>query len=207
LRTIEVFAADWLFTTQRASRRQVVPPDRARGRQHRPGRHFGSGQRLEKIEFMILQALGCAHTSVRVMTPYFLPDERIITALSLAAYRGVELTCRAEHSNHPTVDWARGCRWPAADSRLPRVDLPAPFNHSKLMSVDGVWALVAAPTGMCAAFRLNFELDLESINRPGPADRRVVTAHQGTRSARARSTGARFAAPARWGCAAAVPYL
>jgi len=40
---------------------------------------------------VILQALSCARTSIKIMTPYFLPDERIITALSLAAYRGVEV--------------------------------------------------------------------------------------------------------------------
>jgi cardiolipin synthase len=38
---------------------------------------------------------------------------------------------------------------------------PAPFNHSKLMSVDGAWALVGSANWDARSFRLNFELDLE----------------------------------------------
>src|SRR5207237_1429250 len=82
-----------------------------------------------------------------------------LTARSLAAYRGVEVDLvLPEHSNHPTVDWgsrvqmapllAAGCRvW----------NYPAPFNHSKLMSVDGVWALIGSANWDVRSFRLNFE--------------------------------------------------
>jgi len=38
---------------------------------------------------------------------------------------------------------------------------PAPFNHSKLMTVDGIWCLVGSSNWDVRSFRLNFELDLE----------------------------------------------
>jgi cardiolipin synthase len=123
----------------------------------------GPDQDLEKIEFVILEAISCARGSVRIMTPYFLPDDRLITALALAAFRGVVVdVVLPEHSNHPTVDWgsraqigpllAAGCRvWTH----------PAPFDHSKLMTVDGIWCLVGSSNWDVRSFRLNFELDLE----------------------------------------------
>ena len=41
------------------------------------------------------------------MTPYFLPDERLITALALAAMRGVAVDLTVpEKSDHRWVDWA-----------------------------------------------------------------------------------------------------
>ena len=39
----------------------------------------------------MLQAISCARHRIEVMTPYFLPDQRLITALSLAAMRGVDV--------------------------------------------------------------------------------------------------------------------
>jgi cardiolipin synthase len=123
----------------------------------------GPDQDLEKIEMLVLEAIACARSSIQVMTPYFLPDDRIITALALAAMRNVAVDIvLPEHSNHPTVDWAMrahigpllaaGCRlW----TRKP------PFDHSKLMTVDGIWSLVGSANWDMRSFRLNFEINLE----------------------------------------------
>lgn len=123
----------------------------------------GPDQDLEKIELLVLEAIGCARTSIKVMTPYFLPDERIITALALAAMRGVGVdVVLPARTNHPTIDWAMrahidplltaGCRvWAHAP----------PFNHSKLMAIDGLWCLIGSANWDTRSFRLNFEVDLE----------------------------------------------
>ncbi|MBS0578143.1 MAG: PLDc N-terminal domain-containing protein [Proteobacteria bacterium] len=128
----------------------------------------GPDQDLEKIELLILAAIGCARTSIRVMTPYFLPDDRLITALALAAMRGVGVDIvLPARTNHPSVDWAMrahvgpllaaGCRvWAHA----------APFNHAKLMSVDGLWCLIGSANWDTRSFRLNFEVDLEAYHAP-----------------------------------------
>ncbi len=97
------------------------------------------------------------------MTPYFLPDERVITALALAAIRGVQVDLILPwRSNHRALDWAArahiaplitaGCRvWTHG----------LPFDHSKLMTVDGIWCLIGSANWDARSFRLNFELDLE----------------------------------------------
>ena len=126
----------------------------------------GPDQDLEKIELLVLEAIGCARTSIKVMTPYFLPDERIITALALAAMRGVGVDIvLPARTNHPTIDWAMrahidpllaaGCRvWAHAP----------PFNHSKLMAIDGLWCLIGSANWDTRSFRLNFEVDLEAYH-------------------------------------------
>ena len=56
---------------------------------------------------MILEAIACARQSIRVTTPYFLPDDWLVTALALASMRGVEVDVIVPaHSNHHIVDRA-----------------------------------------------------------------------------------------------------
>ncbi|RAI57233.1 phospholipase D-like domain-containing protein [Roseicella frigidaeris] len=123
----------------------------------------GPDQDLEKIEVVLLQAIACAQDSIRIMTPYFLPDERLITALALAAMRGVEVDIVVpERSNHRAVDWAmRAHVGPLLDAGC-RIWLDAPpFDHTKLMVVDHAWSLVGSSNWDLRSLRLNFELDVE----------------------------------------------
>jgi cardiolipin synthase len=161
---VDVFADDWQFSTGRQLSGEAWFPKLApAGSSIARAITSGPNQDLEKIELMILEAIGCARSSVKVMTPYFLPDERVITALALASFRGVEVDIvLPEHSNHPTVDWASRVQMApllAAGCRI--WTHPAPFNHSKLMTVDDLWCLVGSANWDVRSLRLNFELDLE----------------------------------------------
>lgn len=163
------FAADWLFATgeQLAGAHWFPPPapvGPARGRVITSG----PDQDVEKRELVLMAALAAAQSSVRIASPYFLPDDRICTALALAALRGVAVDIIVPaHPSHPFLDWAfaaqirplleAGCRvW----RRAP------PFEHAKLMTVDGAWALIGSGNWDVRSLRLNFELDLELHDPP-----------------------------------------
>src|SRR6202012_365175 len=84
---IDVFADDWALTSgeQLAGEKwypQLAPL--AGGNCVARVVTSGPDQDLEKIEFVILEAVACARGSVRIMRPYFLPGDRLITALALA---------------------------------------------------------------------------------------------------------------------------
>jgi cardiolipin synthase A/B len=211
---IEVFADDWSFTTgeQLAGARWFPESGPVEGG-NSVARVVTSGpdRDLEKIEFVILEALACARTSVRVMTPYFLPDDRIITGLALAAFRGVVVdVVLPEHSNHPTLDWAARAQIEpllAAGCRL--WTHPAPFDHSKLMTVDGTWSLVGSSNWDVRSFRLNFEVDIEVYD---PALARevdeLISAQQGDRILPAQLSARSFPIRIRDGAARLMlPYL
>jgi cardiolipin synthase A/B len=161
---VETFAEDWQFTTgEELDGRAWFPALAAAGAV--TGRVVTSGpdRDIEKIEMLALQAIGCARHSVAIMTPYFLPDDRLVTALALAAMRGVEVDIvLPEHSNHPLVDWAVGAEIApllVAGCRIWRN--PPPFEHSKLMTIDGAWCLIGSTNWDTRSFRLNFELNVE----------------------------------------------
>ena len=127
----------------------------------------GPDEDIEKVEFTILQATACARTSIWLMSPYFLPDEKLITALSLASLRGVEVDIVVpEISDHRIIDWA----WPANVGPLLRDGVriwicPPPFQHSKTMVVDSQWCLVGSSNWDMRSLRLNFELCVEVYDR------------------------------------------
>jgi cardiolipin synthase len=160
----EAFAGQWYFTTgETLAGPAWFPGPEAAGDSLARVITSGPDQDLEKIELLVLEAIACARSSIQIMTPYFLPDDRIITALALAAMRNVEVDIvLPAHSNHPTVDWAMrahigplltaGCRvWTHAP----------PFDHSKLMAVDQVWCFVGSTNWDMRSFRLNFEVNVE----------------------------------------------
>jgi cardiolipin synthase len=127
----------------------------------------GPDQDVEKIEFAVLQAIACAQGSIGVMTPYFLPDERLITALSLAALRGVAVDIVIpQRSDHRLVDWAtRANIGPLLKDGVQIWLCPPPFRHSKMMVVDGEWSLIGSSNWDMRSFRLNFELCMEVYDR------------------------------------------
>jgi cardiolipin synthase len=209
---IEVFAADWQFATQeRLGGDAWFPALAPTGDSTARVVTSGPDNDLEKIEFVILQALSCARKSIKIMTPYFLPDERIITALSLAVYRGVEVDLvLPEHSNHPTVDWGSRVQMGPLLKAGGRVwTYPAPFNHSKLMTIDDLWALVGSANWDVRSFRLNFELDIE-VYHSGVVRQvdELITAHQGARLSPSTLEGRSLPLRLRDGAARLlVPYL
>lgn len=158
------FAEDWSFLSDEDLSGAVWYPE-IQPSSSAIARAVASGpdQDVEKIEVVMLQALASARTSVRVMTPYFLPTEIVVTALVMASIRGVEVDLvLPERSNHLYVDWAtRAHIKPLLENGVRVWRNPPPFDHSKLMVVDGEWCFVGSSNLDTRSLRLNFELNCE----------------------------------------------
>ena len=122
---------------------------------------------FEKLRLTLIAALGEAESSVRIVTPYFLPDPTVIAALNLAALRGVQVDIILPAvSNLPFVRWASRALWWQVLERGCRIWLtPPPFDHSKLMIVDSHWVLLGSANWDPRSLRLNFELNVECYGR------------------------------------------
>ena len=161
------FAEDWQFTTGEHLEGDAwfpdIEPDAAAGEAVARVVTSGPDQDVEKIEYIVLQAIASARHQIRVMTPYFLPDERMITALELAAMRGVRVDIVLPAvGNHKLVDWATRAQIPPLlEARCHVWYNPPPFDHSKLLVIDGEWCLVGSSNWDMRSFRLNFELNVE----------------------------------------------
>jgi len=180
------FAEDWLFTTGESldgpaffPRLPAAGPVLARGVPDGPDEDF------ETIRWLLLGALAAARRRVRIVTPYFLPDPPLLTALNVAAMRGVEVqVVLPERTNLPIVQWAQTAQlWQVLDHGCGVWLSPPPFDHTKAMTVDGVWSLLGSANWDPRSLRLNFELDVESFDAEVAAE---VDALVEERLARAR---------------------
>jgi cardiolipin synthase len=71
----EAFAADWAFVTGEAlAGADWFPPLEAKGGVVARAIPDGPDEDFEKLRWTILAALSCARDSVKIVTPYFLPD-------------------------------------------------------------------------------------------------------------------------------------
>ncbi len=160
----EVFAEDWAFTT-----REVLdgpawfPSLTAVGDTTARLYTDGPDGDIEILRTVLLGALGAARESVRIVTPYFLPDQGLISALHVAALRGVRVDIVLPSKvNIPIVQWAATAQlWQVLRPGCRVYETPLPFDHTKLMVVDREWVLFGSSNWDPRSLRLNFELDVE----------------------------------------------
>jgi cardiolipin synthase len=162
------FAEDWHFATRERlegeawfPRLEPVGGTACRGIMDGPDDHF------EQIWMTLLGALENARHRVQIVTPYFLPDQTLITALNTAALRGVEVDILVpERGNLRFVEWAMAAQAPFVMEHGCRIWLTAPpFDHSKLMVVDGAWVLFGSANWDPRSLQLNFEFNVSCYDR------------------------------------------
>jgi cardiolipin synthase len=160
----EVFAEDWSFTTgEHLQGEKWFPLLEPRGPAIARGIADGPDENFEKLRWTILAAVTAAKKSVRIATPYFLPESTIIATLNLAAMRGVAVDILLPaHGNLRFVQWASRAQWWQVLKGGCRVWLsPPPFDHSKLLLVDDCWVLAGSTNWDPRSLRLNFEFNVE----------------------------------------------
>lgn len=164
----ETFADDWSFSTGEVLQgREWFPQIAEQGSVLARGVPDGPDENFESFRHLLLGAIACAESSIRVVTPYFLPDASLIIGLNVAAMRGitVDIVLPGENNILP-VQWAsmshlsqlvdRGCRiWIS----------PPPFDHTKLMVIDDLISFVGSSNWDPRSLRLNFEFNLECYDR------------------------------------------
>jgi cardiolipin synthase len=161
------FAEDWAFTTSERLTGDVWWPQLAAAGSAK-GRGIASGpdEDTGKIEIVLAAAVASARQRLRIVTPYFLPDQRLMSGIVLAALRGVEVeVVIPARSDHRLLDWAM--RSHLGFFAIPEIAIylsAAPFDHSKLMTVDGVWSGVGSANWDVRSLRLNFEFLLETYD-------------------------------------------
>jgi cardiolipin synthase len=164
----EVFSADWKFTTGESLDGERWFPDlEAQGTVLARGVSNGPDEDIEKLRLVLLGALSSARTRVVIVTPYFLPDADLISALNITALRGVQVDILL-----PQETDLRLVRW-AATAQLAQVleygcrvwIMPGPFMHTKLMVVDRIWTLLGSANWDARSLRLSFEFNVEVYDR------------------------------------------
>jgi cardiolipin synthase len=160
----EVFAEDWTFTTgEPLDGERWFPNLEPRGTTLARGVSSGPGEDLEKLRLVLLGALSSARTRVKIVTPFFLPDADLISALNITALRGVQVDVFLPQDNDLLlVRWAETAQFAQLLEYGCRIWIvPGPFTHTKLMVVDGIWTMLGSANWDARSLRLNFEFNIE----------------------------------------------
>ncbi len=160
----EVFADDWQFSTDEELRGEKFFPRLQKvGKTLARGIPDGPDEDLDKLRWTIKGAIASARDRVRIMTPYFIPDPPMVSLLAVAALRGIQVDIILPAVNNlPIVNWASKAHLRPLLNRGCRIFYtPPPFDHSKLMVVDGMWFLCGSANIDPRSLRLNFEFNLE----------------------------------------------
>lgn len=165
----ETFVKDWAFTTgEKLSGRAWFPDLEPFGDVLARGIVDAPDRDINNLERVFLSAITAARRSIRVLTPYFLPDPVLMYALHLAAQRGIEVDVIVpERGNLPVVRWAMWGQYRQFLRGAARVWVtPPPFDHSKLLVVDSYWVSIGSSNWDPRSLRLNFEFNLECYDEP-----------------------------------------
>ncbi|MBU2810119.1 cardiolipin synthase [Acidithiobacillus thiooxidans] len=164
-----VFVNEWLYSSGETLRGEPwfleedeIPHE---GRVLARGIAAGPNEQQERLRGSYLTALNVAQKSVKIMSPYFIPDEVLIAAIGDAINRQVEVDIFIPRNNSKILLAATMGTINEILGHGARLWLcPPPFNHSKLMIVDDQWLLMGSGNWDERSLRLNFEFNVECYN-------------------------------------------
>jgi cardiolipin synthase A/B len=160
------FEQDWIAACGPAAREPAalesdaaqiaVPrPAAAHKAQYLPS---GPDQAEDTVHALLIDACFHARTRMLAVTPYFVPDAALETAMRLAARRGVQIDLVIPAaSNHRLADFARARALRALSNAGVGVHLLPYMNHAKAVVFDDSLALSGSPNIDSRSLLLNYE--------------------------------------------------
>jgi cardiolipin synthase len=119
-----------------------------------------------RLLFQVLIASAC--DSIRICSPYFLPDRSLLAELERAARRGVPVTVLTpgKWNNHPITRLGSRQRYGRLLKAGVRIfEYQPAMIHAKVFIVDGLWAVVGSTNFDNRSFGLNDEVNLAVLDR------------------------------------------
>ena len=161
----------------------------------------GPGYPTEPNLRMVLSLIQNATKRVSITSPYFVPDEALLAAMTTAAYRGIEVELFVGlESDHLIVNHAQRSYYQAllaAGVRIYRYPAPTVL-HAKYMTVDDEIAVIGSANMDFRSFALNYEVMLLAFG--GDLDDMLRANDAYYRTASSELTAEKWATEPWWRC-------
>jgi cardiolipin synthase A/B len=196
-----LFDHDWAFANGRRSDDTLItseePADAGTGMASAQLIASGPDQVDDTVYSLLVTAAYRARRRIALTTPYFVPDAALLSALCLAARRGVQVELlMPAHSNHRLSDMARRRALRALAAAGGRVWVVPHMLHAKLAVIDDTLALAGSTNLDSRSLFLNYELMVAFHDAPAVARFAAWFEHE--------KASAKQLAPGRAGIAADV---
>lgn len=123
-------------------------------------------QLVYPIRSMYINAFERAQDRIWLTTPYFIPDQQLLSSLIEAAERGVDVRIMVpQESNHILGDSvSRGFFEQMVRSKVTVLLYEASMIHAKIATVDGTWSTVGTANIDRLSLTFNYETNVEVID-------------------------------------------
>lgn len=158
-----VFAEDWMFDTDaEIDRAELFPEQSAVGDICAQVVPTGPDDETQRFRQIVLAAINTARERLVLTTPYFIPDEPMMLALSMAAGRGVKVHVVVSKRSDYAIVTAAGRSYfdKLIESGVTISRYPGALLHAKTMTVDECLAFIGSANMDIRSLVLNFELGL-----------------------------------------------
>ena len=160
-----VFAQDWYIETHERLGDEITPdtvtshPDGIAGQVLPSGPGYATENNLRLFTALIYSA----QRRISLTSPYFVPDEPLLYAVTTAARRGVDIELFVSEEGDQFMVFHAQCSYYAAllESGVRIYLYPAPaVLHSKHFSIDDDVAVIGSSNMDMRSFALNYEVSL-----------------------------------------------
>ncbi|MCC6233403.1 MAG: cardiolipin synthase [Verrucomicrobiales bacterium] len=127
----------------------------------------GPADTLESCTLFFIRAIHLAKKRLWIASPYFVPDEQFITALQLAALRGVDVRILIpEQADNPLVQYSGWSYLEELEKTGVRTfRYTKGFMHQKVVVIDDDYSTIGTANFDNRSFRLNFEITMAVADR------------------------------------------
>ncbi|HMA14151.1 MAG TPA: cardiolipin synthase [Kiloniellaceae bacterium] len=156
------FVEDWFWAAHEVPDLNWEPAVAATGDQSVLALPTGPADIQDNCELFFLEALRGARRRIWIASPYFVPDEQIVSALELARLRGVEVrVLLPQKADQLMVNLASYGYYAIAEQTGIEIYRYLPgFLHQKVLMVDDEIVSIGTANLDNRSFRLNFELSI-----------------------------------------------
>lgn len=166
----EIFLSDWQYATGADPKAIAAALARPEPTGHSMVQVAVSGPDVpeDTMHDALVAAMTEARARIWIVTPYFVPDEPMVKALSLQARMGRDVrVLLPKRSNHRIPDWARGPVLRRLHESGVKIHCyAAGMIHTKLLLFDDRLAVSGSPNLDMRSMYLNFEIALFHYSKP-----------------------------------------
>jgi cardiolipin synthase len=122
----------------------------------------GPADNFETCTLFFLQAINMATNKLWIATPYFVPDEQFVSALQLAALRGVDVRILVpDLTDNKLVQYSGWSFLPDLEKvGIKTYRYKKGFMHQKVTLIDDLYCTIGTANFDNRSFRLNFEITM-----------------------------------------------
>lgn len=157
-----IFMTDWYFVSGREllNDEKYFPKSRIRSRSPLQIASSGPDSDWASIMQAFFAAINKAKKSIYIASPYFLPNQAILTAMKVAALSGIDVRVLLPYrSDSKIVYWAtRSYIGEMLEAGIKVYFFCNGFNHSKLLIIDDNFCSVGSANMDIRSFEDNFEV-------------------------------------------------